>query len=170
MLLPLSIRTRYANCRWHTSSNFSVLAASHEAILRCGRRQACDARIFGRSTYLCLISGASRRCCYSLVDISNCSCPCCTSSAGGVCGRRGTQKAACAVAFVQATTEVGVYAHRDSCLTSHWATLSLMIALTQADICHPLQGEPALVQVGWAATCAIFTFSLSLVVWGRSGL
>jgi len=45
-----------------------------------------------------------------------------------------------------------------------------MIALTQADICHPLQGEPALVQVGWAATCAIFTFSLSLVVWGRSGL
>ncbi|KAL3161548.1 hypothetical protein ABBQ32_010415 [Trebouxia sp. C0010 RCD-2024] len=31
-------------------------------------------------------------------------------------------------------------------------------------------GEPALVQVGWAATCAIFTFSLSLVVWGRSGL
>lgn len=33
-----------------------------------------------------------------------------------------------------------------------------------------MQGEPALVQVGWAATCAIFTFSLSLVVWGRSGL
>ncbi|DBA79593.1 hypothetical protein WJX77_011003 [Trebouxia sp. C0004] len=32
------------------------------------------------------------------------------------------------------------------------------------------EGEPALVQVGWAATCAIFTFSLSLVVWGRSGL
>ncbi|KAL6778636.1 PETN1 [Auxenochlorella protothecoides x Auxenochlorella symbiontica] len=32
------------------------------------------------------------------------------------------------------------------------------------------EGEPILVQVGWAATCVIFTFSISLVVWGRSGL
>lgn len=32
------------------------------------------------------------------------------------------------------------------------------------------QGEPLLVQVGWAATAMVFTFSLSLVVWGRSGL
>lgn len=32
------------------------------------------------------------------------------------------------------------------------------------------EGEPLIVQVGWAATAAIFTFSLSLVVWGRSGL
>lgn len=32
------------------------------------------------------------------------------------------------------------------------------------------QGEPLLVQVGWAATAVVFTFSLSLVVWGRSGL
>lgn len=31
-------------------------------------------------------------------------------------------------------------------------------------------GEPALVQVGWAATCVMFSFSLSLVVWGRSGM
>ncbi len=34
----------------------------------------------------------------------------------------------------------------------------------------PQQGEPLLVQVGWAATAVVFTFSLSLVVWGRSGL
>ena len=31
-------------------------------------------------------------------------------------------------------------------------------------------GEPAIVQVGWAAICVVFSFSLSLVVWGRSGL
>jgi hypothetical protein len=33
-----------------------------------------------------------------------------------------------------------------------------------------LQGEPAIVQVGWAALCVMFSFSLSLVVWGRSGM
>ncbi|WPT11705.1 Cytochrome b6-f complex subunit 8 [Picochlorum sp. SENEW3] len=32
------------------------------------------------------------------------------------------------------------------------------------------EGEPLIVQIGWAATAAMFTFSLSLVVWGRSGL
>ena len=32
------------------------------------------------------------------------------------------------------------------------------------------EGEPAIVQIGWAACAAMFTFSLSLVVWGRSGL
>merc|ERR1712187_1079980 len=32
------------------------------------------------------------------------------------------------------------------------------------------EGEPLIVQLAWAATCAIFTLSLSLVVWGRSGL
>ncbi|KXZ55187.1 hypothetical protein GPECTOR_3g332 [Gonium pectorale] len=32
------------------------------------------------------------------------------------------------------------------------------------------EGEPAIVQIGWAATCVMFSFSLSLVVWGRSGL
>lgn len=33
-----------------------------------------------------------------------------------------------------------------------------------------VQGEPFIVNVGWASLCAVFTFSLSLVVWGRSGL
>lgn len=33
-----------------------------------------------------------------------------------------------------------------------------------------MQGEPFIVQVGWAALCVMFSFSLSLVVWGRSGL
>ncbi|KAG1678892.1 hypothetical protein FOA52_003560 [Chlamydomonas sp. UWO 241] len=32
------------------------------------------------------------------------------------------------------------------------------------------EGEPVIVQVGWAALCVMFSFSLSLVVWGRSGL
>eukprot|EP00879_Flechtneria_rotunda_P000194 GHRR01000266.1.p1 GENE.GHRR01000266.1~~GHRR01000266.1.p1 ORF type:complete len:171 (+),score=25.45 GHRR01000266.1:76-588(+) len=31
-------------------------------------------------------------------------------------------------------------------------------------------GEPAIVQIGWAAVCVMFSFSLSLVVWGRSGM
>ena len=30
-------------------------------------------------------------------------------------------------------------------------------------------GEPTIVQIGWAALCVMFSFSLSLVVWGRSG-
>jgi hypothetical protein len=34
----------------------------------------------------------------------------------------------------------------------------------------PPQGEPAIVQIGWAATAVMFSFSLSLVVWGRSGM
>eukprot|EP00877_Chromochloris_zofingiensis_P010491 jgi/Chrzof1/5696/Cz16g12040.t1_PETN[v5.2] len=32
------------------------------------------------------------------------------------------------------------------------------------------EGEPAIVQIGWAALCVMFSFSLSLVVWGRSGM
>uniref|UniRef100_A0A7S3RA51 Cytochrome b6-f complex subunit PetN n=1 Tax=Dunaliella tertiolecta TaxID=3047 RepID=A0A7S3RA51_DUNTE len=32
------------------------------------------------------------------------------------------------------------------------------------------EGEPFIVQVGWAAVCVMFSFSLSLVVWGRSGM
>lgn len=32
------------------------------------------------------------------------------------------------------------------------------------------EGEPFIVQVAWAAIMATFSFSLSLVVWGRSGL
>ncbi|KAI8472431.1 MAG: cytochrome b6-f complex subunit [Monoraphidium minutum] len=32
------------------------------------------------------------------------------------------------------------------------------------------EGEPAIVQVGWAALCVMFSFSISLVVWGRSGM
>ena len=34
----------------------------------------------------------------------------------------------------------------------------------------PFQGEPLIVTLGWAATAAMFSFSLALVVWGRSGL
>ena len=32
------------------------------------------------------------------------------------------------------------------------------------------EGEPFIVQVAWAAIMATFSFSLALVVWGRSGL
>ena len=33
-----------------------------------------------------------------------------------------------------------------------------------------IQGEPLIVQLGWSATAAVFSFSLALVVWGRSGM
>merc|ERR1712187_794926 len=32
------------------------------------------------------------------------------------------------------------------------------------------QGEPDIVTLGWAATCAMFTSSIALVIWGRSGI
>ncbi|GAB4821576.1 hypothetical protein N2152v2_008622 [Parachlorella kessleri] len=32
------------------------------------------------------------------------------------------------------------------------------------------EGEPIIQNIGWAATAAMFSFSLALVVWGRSGL
>lgn len=33
-----------------------------------------------------------------------------------------------------------------------------------------IQGEPLIVQAGWAALAASFTMSIAIVVWGRSGL
>ena len=60
--------------------------------------------------------------------------------------------------------------HTFPCAVNNRAA-GVVAAPTVSNYCtRILQGEPALVQVGWAATCAIFTFSLSLVVWGRSGL
>ena len=77
------------------------------------------------------------------------------------------------------------------CFTTHQSTASIRIALAVPGftvehvnhvsprapsvscmclLCLATQGEPLLVQVGWAATAMVFTFSLSLVVWGRSGL
>lgn len=57
------------------------------------------------------------------------------------------------------------------------AALSLLTAVAATPAAQAAQeamvmaeGEPAIVQVGWAATAVMFTFSLSLVVWGRSGL
>ena len=35
---------------------------------------------------------------------------------------------------------------------------------------YALQGEPLVVQLGWAALAASFSASLAFVVWGRSGL
>lgn len=52
---------------------------------------------------------------------------------------------------------------------------TLVLALAPAvqaaqEVAMVAEGEPAIVQIGWAATCVMFSFSLSLVVWGRSGL
>ena len=33
-----------------------------------------------------------------------------------------------------------------------------------------MQNEPFIVNVGWAALAASFSFSLAAVVWGRSGM
>lgn len=47
-----------------------------------------------------------------------------------------------------------------------------MVPAAQAaqEVMMVAEGEPAIVQIGWAATCVMFSFSLSLVVWGRSGM
>ena len=38
------------------------------------------------------------------------------------------------------------------------------------ELAQVAEGEPLLVSVGWGALMASFSFSLCLVVWGRSGL
>ena len=38
------------------------------------------------------------------------------------------------------------------------------------ELAQTAEGEPFIVNLGWAALCASFSFSLALVVWGRSGL
>lgn len=38
------------------------------------------------------------------------------------------------------------------------------------ELAQVAEGEPVIVQLGWAGLMAVFSFSLSLVVWGRSGL
>lgn len=54
---------------------------------------------------------------------------------------------------------------------SAFAALALPTAAQAAQEAFMVaEGEPALVQVGWAAVCVMFSFSLSLVVWGRSGM
>lgn len=44
------------------------------------------------------------------------------------------------------------------------------VAQAAQEVLTVAEGEPTIVQIGWAATAVMFTFSLSLVVWGRSGL
>ncbi len=56
-------------------------------------------------------------------------------------------------------------AHLASC-SRCWQDTQELISL----VLYLLQGEPFIVQVGWAAVCVMFSFSLSLVVWGRSGM
>lgn len=71
----------------------------------------------------------------------------------------------------QAAQEAMMVAEVRACLrvVIHlWVFLKLYAS--RYDTPFPLQGEPAIVQIGWAATAVMFTFSLSLVVWGRSGL
>jgi cytochrome b6-f complex subunit 8 len=38
------------------------------------------------------------------------------------------------------------------------------------EIMMTAEGEPLIVSIGWAAVAVMFSFTLSLVVWGRSGL
>ncbi|KAG2499593.1 hypothetical protein HYH03_002534 [Edaphochlamys debaryana] len=55
--------------------------------------------------------------------------------------------------------------------TASTMALALAPAVQAAqEVAIVAEGEPAIVQIGWAATCVMFSFSLSLVVWGRSGL
>lgn len=49
------------------------------------------------------------------------------------------------------------------------ASLATLTAVQSAQAAE-LIGTPAIQQVGWAGLMVMFTFSLSLVVWGRSGM
>ena len=51
----------------------------------------------------------------------------------------------------------------------HRLALVLHAAVVEA-VGQVAEGEPFIVNLAWAAIMATFSFSLSLVVWGRSGL
>eukprot|EP00177_Eucheuma_denticulatum_P002605 GFKZ01004681.1.p1 GENE.GFKZ01004681.1~~GFKZ01004681.1.p1 ORF type:complete len:107 (-),score=13.23 GFKZ01004681.1:135-413(-) len=58
-------------------------------------------------------------------------------------------------------------------LASAAATAAVALApAAQAaqEIAMTAEGEPAIVQVAWAALAASFSFSLATTVWGRAGL
>ena len=48
--------------------------------------------------------------------------------------------------------------------------MSAPAAQAAMELVQVAEGEPLIVNVAWAAIMATFSFSLSLVVWGRSGL
>jgi|TARA_B110000977_G_scaffold3997_1_gene5579 cytochrome b6-f complex subunit 8 len=48
--------------------------------------------------------------------------------------------------------------------------MSAPAAQAAVEMAQLAEGEPFIVNVAWAAIMATFSFSLSLVVWGRSGL
>eukprot|EP00884_Botryococcus_braunii_P013360 jgi/Botrbrau1/22024/Bobra.0024s0038.1 len=59
-------------------------------------------------------------------------------------------------------------------MTAALATTASMLASPAAQAAQEAfqvaEGEPLIVVLGWCATAAMFSFSLALVVWGRSGL
>ena len=48
--------------------------------------------------------------------------------------------------------------------------MSAPAAQAAMEVVQVAEGEPFIVNAAWAAIMATFSFSLSLVVWGRSGL
>mmetsp|Transcript_13977 Transcript_13977/g.35250 ORF Transcript_13977/g.35250 Transcript_13977/m.35250 type:complete len:192 (-) Transcript_13977:447-1022(-) len=78
------------------------------------------------------------------------------------------------------TRRVSVAASRDSSKMAErvalgGSVLGAAVALAPAaqaaqEFAQIAEGEPFLVQLGWGALMASFSFSLCLVVWGRSGL
>jgi hypothetical protein len=48
--------------------------------------------------------------------------------------------------------------------------MSAPAAQAAMEVVQVAEGEPFIVNLAWAAIMATFSFSLSLVVWGRSGL
>eukprot|EP00210_Caulerpa_lentillifera_P004985 g4759.t1 len=44
------------------------------------------------------------------------------------------------------------------------------LASAAQEVIQLAEGEPLIVQAGWAALAASFTMSIAIVVWGRSGL
>ena len=51
-----------------------------------------------------------------------------------------------------------------------YEAMSAPAAQAAMELVQVAEGEPLIVNVAWGALMATFSFSLSLVVWGRSGL
>ncbi|PRW45325.1 subunit of the chloroplast cytochrome b6f complex [Chlorella sorokiniana] len=91
------------------------------------------------------------------------------------CGlRSGVQRSSASrPARVQAVRVQAVKAEQKAAAVAALSAAALAIApAAQAaqEAMMVAEGEPLIVQLGWAATAVMFSFSLSLVVWGRSGL
>lgn len=92
----------------------------------------------------------------------------CLGSFVTICAR--TMLSVCLIGILIESVHVQKVAVGTAALSALTAVATTPAAQAAQEAMMVAEGEPLIVQLGWAATAAMFTFSLSLVVWGRSGL